>query len=101
MERQGDEIHIETDEARGGSSSHVVRYVLIISVVLAIAALSLIWITGALSQGDIEEEATVSGAMQDENAGRDTDSILLDSSEEGDALQSDAATVDGATVIEN
>lgn len=47
MERQGDEIHIETDEARGGSTPHVVRYVLVISTLLAIVALSIIWMTGA------------------------------------------------------
>lgn len=49
MERQGNEVHIHTEEARGGSTPHIVRYVLVISLVLAIAALSLIWITGSLS----------------------------------------------------
>lgn len=47
MERQGDEVHIETDEARGASTPHIVRYVLAISLLLAIAALTLIWVTGA------------------------------------------------------
>lgn len=49
MERQGEEVHIETDEARGASTPHIARYVLAISLFLAIAALSLIWITGALT----------------------------------------------------
>ncbi len=49
MERQGDEIHITTDEARGGSTPHIVRYVLGISLLLAIAGLSAVWITGALN----------------------------------------------------
>ena len=49
MERQGDEVHIQTDEARGGSTPNVVRYVLAIGLFLAIAALSLIWITSALN----------------------------------------------------
>lgn len=49
MERQGNEVHIHTDEVRGGSTPHIVRYVLAISLALAVAALSLIWITGALS----------------------------------------------------
>ena len=49
MERQGDEIHIETNEARGGSTPHVVRYVLIVSTALAAIALTVIWVTGALS----------------------------------------------------
>lgn len=47
MERHGDEVHIETDDARGGSTPNVVRYVLAIGLFLAIAALSLIWIIGA------------------------------------------------------
>ena len=50
MEKIGDEVHIETDEARGGSTPHIVRYVLAISLLLVIAALSAIWITSALSQ---------------------------------------------------
>ncbi|MEO5586363.1 MAG: hypothetical protein ABIQ81_01575 [Novosphingobium sp.] len=49
MERQGDEVHIETDDARGGSTPNVVRYVLAIGLFLAVAALSLIWITGAVN----------------------------------------------------
>jgi hypothetical protein len=49
MERQGNEVHIETDEARGGSTPHIVRYVLAISLFLAVAAMSLIWITGAVT----------------------------------------------------
>jgi len=49
MERQGDEVHVTTDEARGGSTPHIVRYVLMISLSLAILAMSIIWITGALT----------------------------------------------------
>ena len=50
MDRQGDEVHLDTTEASGGVTKHGVRYVLLISLFLAIAALSAIWITGALSQ---------------------------------------------------
>ncbi len=49
MDRRGDEIHVTDEEARSGSTPHIVRYVLGISIVLAIAALSVIWITGALT----------------------------------------------------
>jgi hypothetical protein len=52
MDRQGDEVHIQTTEARGGSTPHIVRYILVISLFLAIAGLSLVWITGAMSSGD-------------------------------------------------
>ena len=54
MERRGEEIHLEAEEARSGETSNVVRYVLSIALVLAILALSIIWITGAATtpQGD-------------------------------------------------
>lgn len=51
MENRDGEIHIETDEARGGSTPHIMRYVLAISITLAIILLSITWITGALSMG--------------------------------------------------
>ncbi len=44
MER---EIHKSTDDARGGSTPHIVRYVLVISLALACIALTIIWVTGA------------------------------------------------------
>lgn len=47
MERQGEEVHVTTDEARGGNTPHIVRYVLVISLLLVIVALSAIWMTGA------------------------------------------------------
>ena len=54
MERRGDEVHLEAEEARSGEVSNVVRYVLLIALVLAIVALSVVWITGAATtpQGD-------------------------------------------------
>ncbi len=48
MERIGEEVHVTTDEARGGSTPHIVRYVLGISLFLAIATMSLIWIMRAV-----------------------------------------------------
>ncbi|MEZ5744006.1 MAG: hypothetical protein R3D89_09890 [Sphingomonadaceae bacterium] len=52
MERHGEEIHVDETEASGGVKKHGVRYVLLISLVLAIGVLSLIWITGALTSTD-------------------------------------------------
>ncbi|MEL0251976.1 MAG: hypothetical protein VW935_08510 [Novosphingobium sp.] len=49
MERQGEETHITTDEVRGGEGLNVVRWVLLISLILAIGALTVIWVTGALT----------------------------------------------------
>ncbi|MFT4056541.1 MAG: hypothetical protein QM681_18710 [Novosphingobium sp.] len=49
MYRSGDEVHLDDDEARGGSTPHIVRYVLIVSLVLVVLAMSTIWIARALS----------------------------------------------------
>ncbi len=51
MERQGDEVHVETDEARGAESTGVMRWVLGIGLLLAIVLLSAIWMTGATLRG--------------------------------------------------
>ena len=47
MRRIGEEVQLEEDEARGGSTPHIVRYVLFFSLAMAIIAMSAIWITGA------------------------------------------------------
>lgn len=49
MERHGEEVELTKTEARAGTTPHIVRYVLGISLLLAIAALSFIWISGTLS----------------------------------------------------
>ncbi|MBF7010432.1 hypothetical protein QUC32_12180 [Novosphingobium resinovorum] len=49
METRGQEVHLDKEEARGGETSGVVRYVLLISLALVIIALSAIWLTGALT----------------------------------------------------
>ncbi len=49
MHREGEEVHISTDEARGGATGHGVRYVLGIGLVTAIVAMSAIWIFQAVS----------------------------------------------------
>ena len=61
MERHGEEVEVTTTEARGGETPHIVRYVLIISLVLAIAAMSVIWITGAASTEQGDRNGPVSG----------------------------------------
>jgi hypothetical protein len=57
MENRGGEFHLDTDEARAGSTPHVVRWMLGVGLVLAIVLLSLIWITGAVGS---REDARVS-----------------------------------------
>ena len=49
MYKEGDEIHLDVTEARGADSPGIMRYVLLISLALAILILSIIWISGAVS----------------------------------------------------
>ncbi len=49
MKRIGDEVHLSETEASGGSKEGVVRWVLGISLTLAIVAMSAVWIIPALS----------------------------------------------------
>ncbi len=52
METRGPEVHLDKQEARSGETSNVVRYVLLISLVLAIVAMTAIWLTGAFTAPD-------------------------------------------------
>jgi hypothetical protein len=41
-----EEVHKTTDEARAGSTPHIVRYVLSISLILAVIAMAVILLVG-------------------------------------------------------
>lgn len=71
MERRGEQIVQNETEATGASKEGVVRWVLMIGLLLAIILLSVIWITGALTKGDVESEENVSEkiAVQKDDAG--------------------------------
>lgn len=95
MEHQGEEVHVDTTEASGGSKEGVVRWVLIFGLVLAIAFLSIIWMTGAAFQGDIEEEGDVSGQIRSaERDGSSTDSIVGENADEIEGASSQGAAAD-------
>lgn len=64
MHTEGNQVHVSEEEASGGSKEGVVRWVLIFGLILAIGALSLIWITGALSSDDPDaDNANVSAKI--------------------------------------
>lgn len=52
MERHGDEVELTETEASGGSQPHIVRYMLGISLALAIIILTLVWLSGAFFFSD-------------------------------------------------
>jgi hypothetical protein len=67
MENRGPEVHIEKEDARSGATPGVVRYVLLISLVLAIIAMAAIWITGAASTPDTGGAADTTKAVAEHN----------------------------------
>lgn len=107
MHTENGHVHLDEEEASGGSKEGVVRWVLLGGLVLAILLLSITWIIPAMMQGDVEEEATVSGEIQSmQSDGDNTDSIvgLPDENVGDDATatsQDQATTEDGLDVIEN
>jgi len=48
MEREGEEVHVDTEEASGGDKDRSLGKMLVIGTVLAIGLLSAEWITGAV-----------------------------------------------------
>lgn len=87
MERQGDEVHIETDEARGASTPNIVRWILAISLFAAIALLSVIWITGAATRSEEDKYVTVPDQAADRSGLDSTDSIVGEHADELDAAK--------------
>ena len=80
MQKQGDEVHIDDTAASGGSKEGVVRWILIAGTLLAIILLSIIWMTGAATQDDVESEVNATGKLDamSEEEGDATDSIVGD-----------------------
>lgn len=64
MYKDGESVHLSDEEASGGRKDGVVRWVLVVGLLLAIAALSAIWIGGALSSSDPDaDNANVSAKI--------------------------------------
>ena len=49
MHREGDEVHLNEEEASGASRPHIVRYVLGASLLLAVVLMSAVWIIGSIT----------------------------------------------------
>ncbi|EIZ78892.1 hypothetical protein WSK_2435 [Novosphingobium sp. Rr 2-17] len=52
MESPETPVHLDKVEARSGATPHIARYVLVISLALAIVALAAVWMTGAINAPD-------------------------------------------------
>lgn len=84
MAQQSRDNRIDETDAKGGSNEGVVRWVLLISLSLAIVALTVIWVTGALTQDNVESQGTATGRIEAEAdaAGEQRDDLA----EQGDMV---------------
>lgn len=101
MERQGDELHIETDEARGGSTPNIVRWILGISLLAAIILLSIIWMTGAATQDEEDSNVSVGARIQAQDASDGTDSIVGENADEMETAPAGGTESGGTSDIQN
>ena len=68
MDQRGDEVHTSSTEATGASREGVVRWVLGIGTLLAIAFLTIIWVTGAFTQDEGDRHQNVDREIQAQRA---------------------------------
>lgn len=85
MQRHGDEVDVTTDEARAGSTPHIVRYVLLISLFLAAAAMTIAWVTGALTSDQPRDNGVVTNQPVPSAPGE----AIGETEESGEALADD------------
>jgi hypothetical protein len=95
------EIHAETDAARAGSTPNVVRWILAISLLAVIVLLSIVWITGALMQGDIEKEASVSAQIAEQRNEADTSSATGENASRIEAPKASDTAPSGLATTKN
>ena len=50
MHREGDEVHLNEEKTSGASKPHIVRYVLGVSLLLAVVLMSAVWIIGSITR---------------------------------------------------
>jgi len=67
MERQGDEVHLNTEEASGGQTGMGVRYVLALSLALVVVAFAALWLMGSGAPGQ-SGQAPASGVAPEVSA---------------------------------
>lgn len=100
MQQEGNEVHVSEEEASGGSKEGVVRRVLIIGTLLAIIALSAIWIFGATTPDNPDADyASVDAKIE---AAQDTADTASAPAAPTTASQEGEKTVeDGLPVVKN
>jgi hypothetical protein len=85
-------VHTSSTEATGASREGVVRWVLIIGLFLAIALLSIIWMTGALTQDEGDRHQNVSREIGAQEPVTDQGEPITPASSTASAASSSTAT---------
>lgn len=104
MHTEGNEVHVSAEEASGGSKEGVVRWVLVIGLILAIGALSIIWITGAASVDDpnaANVNVSAKIAAEEDAAGTSSDTDSIPAANDSIADERERGTTNGAPVVAN
>ena len=104
MTDNNDQVHIDEQQVSGGSKEGVVRWVLGIGLVLAIVAMSVIWIVPAMMQGEAEEDiSSRSGAPAEtmEMEGDAPDGIVTEQDLGDEGFSEEPATDAGVETTEN
>jgi hypothetical protein len=83
MRQDGNEIHVDVDDARAASTPNVTRWVLSISLLAVIILLSAIWIIGAWSSDQNTQSVGAQvRAEQKAGDGGHNDSIVSDNADQ-------------------
>lgn len=98
MDQRGDEVHTSSTEATGASREGVVRWVLIIGLLLAIAFLTIIWVTGAFTQDEEDVHQSVSREIQAQQADEAADDgePIMPAMEDGGTPSATSSAADAA-----
>ncbi|BBC74333.1 conserved hypothetical protein [Altererythrobacter sp. B11] len=92
MEGRTPGVHTETDEVRAGSTPHVVRWILGISLLAVIVALSAVWIIGAATHEGPDEAAVTPTAQTSGAVNSDGGTVITEGMDEMDAPQPGATS---------
>lgn len=83
MRQDGDEVHMDVDEARAGSTPHVTRWVLTFGLLGAIVLLTAIWVIGAWSSDQNSQSADARIRAEEKAAGGSpNDGIVSDKADQ-------------------
>jgi hypothetical protein len=92
MPTNGDQIRAEVDNARAGSTPHIVRWVLLFGLLAAIVLLTAIWVVGAWSSDQNTQTVDAQVRAAHNNAAGPSDSVASDHADQMNAASQGQST---------